>query len=92
MCASWRTLHDAQNGPQNRKKLISAIKYGGWAGAEVVNGALSAPARHPGHPPGSLPGSQSGWPVSQDASRDAMLYVYESLALFFRTHALLHPM
>ena len=78
------TLHDAQNGPTNRARLSDAIKYAGWARVEVVNSAISAPARHPGHPAGSLPGSKSGWAVSQDASRDAMLYVYDELAIVFQ--------
>ena len=81
---SGGTLHDAQNGPQNRERLDEAIKYSGWADAEVVNGALSAPARHPGHPPGSIAGSQSGWPRSQDASLDTMLSVYDEIAKVFQ--------
>ena len=78
------TLHDAKNGLRNRSRLDEAIKYSGWTGAEVVNGAMSAPARHPGHPAGSAPGSQSGWPVSQDASLDATLSVYDVLAEVFQ--------
>lgn len=78
------TLHDAKNGPRNRERLNEAIKYSGWTGAEVVNGAMSAPARHPGHPAGSAPGSQSGWSVSQDASRDSLLHVYDELAGVFQ--------
>lgn len=78
------TLHTARTGPQNRARMNDAIQYAGWSGAEVVNGAMSAPARNPGHPPGSLPGSQSGWPVSQDSSREAMLNVYDELGRVFR--------
>jgi sugar phosphate isomerase/epimerase len=74
------TLTDARHGPRNRQRQVRAIELAGWVGAEVVNTALSAPARRPGHPPGSLPGSQHGWPVAQDASRDAMLTEYEALA------------
>ena len=81
---SGGTLHDAKNGPRNRERLDEAIKYSGWAGAEVVNGAMSAPSRHPGHPAGSVPGSQSGWPLAQDASLDAMLNVYDELAGVFQ--------
>ena len=81
---SGGTLHDARNAPRNRERLDDAIRFSGWSGAEVVNGAMSAPSRHPGHPPGSVPGSQSGWPVSQDASRDAMLSVYDVLATVFQ--------
>jgi sugar phosphate isomerase/epimerase len=78
------TLHDAKNGSRNRERLDEAIKYSGWSDAEVVNGALSAPARHPGRPPGSVPGSQSGWPRSQDASLDTMLSVYDEIAKVFQ--------
>ncbi|MSQ09157.1 MAG: sugar phosphate isomerase/epimerase [Dehalococcoidia bacterium] len=74
------TLTDAKHGPQNQARQLKAIQYAGWVGAEVVNGALSAPARYPGHPAGSKPGSQYGWPVSQDSSRDARMYDYEALA------------
>jgi len=81
---SGGTLMEAKNGPANREKQLKAIKYAGWAGAEVVNGAMSAPSRYPGHPAGSNPGSQSGWPVAQDASRDAMMWTYEGLAKVFQ--------
>jgi sugar phosphate isomerase/epimerase len=74
------TLTDARHGPGNRQRQLTAIQFAGWVGAEVVNTALSAPARRPGHPAGSLPGSQHGWPLAQDASRDAMLSEYEALA------------
>ncbi len=74
------TLTDARHGPKNREGQFKAIQYAGWAGAEVVNGALSAPSRYPGHPAGSKPGSGSGWPESQDSSRDAQMYDYEALA------------
>jgi sugar phosphate isomerase/epimerase len=78
------TLHTAKTGPQNRARLDQAIQYAGWTGAEVVNGAMSAPSRLPGHPPGSVPGSQSGWEISQDSSRDALLNVYDELAGVFQ--------
>jgi len=78
------TLHDARNGLRNRARLDEAIKYSGWSGAEVVNGAMSAPARHPGHPLGAAPGSVSGWSSSQDASLDATLSVYDELAGVFQ--------
>ena len=77
---SGGTLTDAKHGPRNRERLARAVQLASWVGAEVVNSALSAPARRPGHPPGSLPGSQHGWPVSQDASREARLSDYEGLA------------
>ncbi len=74
------TLHDAKNGPQNRARFDEAIKYAGWTGAEVVNGAMSAPTRHPD----LFPGAGSGYSESQDASRDTMLRVYEDLAPVFQ--------
>ena len=74
------TLLDAINGPRNRERLNEAIKYAAWSGAEVVNGAMSAPTRHPE----AYPGAASGYPVSQDASRDSMLRVYEDLAPVFQ--------
>ena len=78
------TLHTAKTGSENRKRLDEAINYAGWTGAEVVNGAMSAPPRLPGHPPGAAPGSQSGWEISQDSSRDALLNVYDELAGVFQ--------
>jgi sugar phosphate isomerase/epimerase len=78
------TLHTAKTGPQNQARLQEAIDYAGWTGAEVVNGAMSAPPRLPGHPAGAAPGSQSGWEISQDASRDAMLNTYDELAVIFQ--------
>lgn len=77
---SGGTLTDARHGPRNRQRQARALQFAAWVGAEVVNSALSAPPRRPGHPPGSLPGSQHGWPLAQDASRDAMLVEYEALA------------
>ena len=38
----------------------------------------------PRHPPGSIPGSVSGWPVSQDSSKDAQMWVYDELASVFQ--------
>ncbi len=78
------TLTEARHGPANREKLMRATEYAGQVGAEVVNGALSAPARYPGHPPGSIPGSISGWPRSQDSSKDAEMWVYDELASVFQ--------
>jgi len=75
------TLHDAKNGPQNRARLDEAINYAGWSGAEAVNGAMSAPTRHPD----LFPGAGSGYSESQDASRDTMLRVYEDLAPVFQS-------
>ncbi len=71
----------------NRARTLNAIELASSAGAEIVNGALSAPARYPGHPPGSIPASGSGWSTSQDSSRDAMLWMYDSIADFYRQAA-----
>lgn len=79
------TLTEGRNGPENRDKIMRAVEYAVDVGAEVVNGALSAPPRYPGHPPGSIPGSVSGWPKSQDASKDADMRVYDELADVFQT-------
>ena len=81
---SGGTVLEAQHGPANQDKMRRAIKYAGWSGAEVINGALSAPARYPGNPPGSLPASQHGWPKSQDSSKEAMLWVYDELAAVYQ--------
>ena len=81
---SGGTLTEAKNAPENIKKMKKAITYGKWSGAEVVNGAISAPARYPGNPPGSLPASGSGWSKSQDASKDADIWVYEHLAKVYQ--------
>lgn len=81
---SGGTVIEAQHGPANRERMERAINYAGWVGAEVINGALSAPSRYPGHPPGSLPGSVSGWPKSQDSSRESMLWVYDELARVYQ--------
>ena len=89
---SGGTLTDAKNGPANVKKINQAIKYAEWCGAEVVNGALSAPARYPGHPPGSLPGSQHGWPLSQDSSKDAMIWFLKEWQKILRMHVILQMM
>jgi sugar phosphate isomerase/epimerase len=78
------TFTDARHGPDNRQRQTTAIQFAGWVGAEVINTALSAPARRPGHPAGSLSGSQHGWPVAQDASRDAKLAEYEALATTYQ--------
>jgi sugar phosphate isomerase/epimerase len=59
----------------NRARLHDMVRAAGLMGADIVNGALSAPARYPGKP-----GSSSGWYRSQDSSRDAMIYDYERLA------------
>lgn len=72
---SGGTLVEAKNGPANRERQLRAIKFAGWAGAEVVNGAMSAPFRYPGKP-----GSSYGWPVSQDGSREQMMWTYEAIA------------
>lgn len=73
------SLVAARHYADNRNKLLRMIRYAGMLGVGIVNGALSAPARYPGKP-----GSSTGWPVSQDASRDAMIYDYERLAEEFQ--------
>lgn len=81
---SGGTVLEAKNGPANRVKMERSIRYAGLVGAEVVNGALSAPSRYPGNPPGSIPGSQSGWPKSQDSSKESMIWVYDELAKVYQ--------
>ncbi|NQW17148.1 MAG: sugar phosphate isomerase/epimerase [Chloroflexi bacterium] len=60
---------------ENKSRLARMIDVAGMIGVGIVNGALSAPQRHPTHPEFS-----PGHPKSQDASRDAMIYDYERLA------------
>ncbi len=72
---SGGSLTAAQGYKANRSRLEQMVNAASQIGAEVVNGALSAQARYPGKP-----GSSSGWPVSQDSSREAMIYEYERLA------------
>lgn len=76
---SGGTLTEARHGPANQEKQLRAIRYAGWIGAEMVNGALSAPFRYPGKP-----GSSTGWSVAQDASRDARLSDYEALSRVYQ--------
>ncbi|MBA31386.1 MAG: hypothetical protein CL748_02515 [Chloroflexi bacterium] len=78
------TLHDAKNGPRNIERLYKGIEIAEIVEAEIVNGALSAPARLPGYPAGSLPGSEKGWNISQDASKDSMLYIYDEIAKVYQ--------
>ena len=52
---SGGTLTEARHGPQNREKLMRAVEYAEHVGAEVVNGALSAPADIPGTHPDRFP-------------------------------------
>ena len=81
---SGGTLTEAKNGPQNIDKLKKSIIYGKHTGAEVVNGAISAPSRYPGNPEGSLPASGSGWNKSQDSSKEASMWVYEHLSRIYQ--------
>ncbi len=81
---SGGSLIDARIARNNRERLLKAVDLAAWSGAQVVNGSISAPARYPGHPPGSLPASSSGWPISQDSSRDARLWTFESLSRIYR--------
>ena len=81
---SGGTVLEARTGLRNREKMERSIKYAALVKAEVINGALSAPARYPGNPPGSLPASQHGWPKSQDSSKEAMTWVYDELSKVYR--------
>lgn len=72
---SGGSLTAAKNYQANRAKLERMVRAAALLGTEVVNSALSAPARYPGKP-----GSGSGWYVSQDSSREGMIYEYERLA------------
>lgn len=72
---SGGSLVAARGYADNVDKLSRMIDAAEQVGADVVNGALSAPARQP-----NGRNSSPGWPVSQDASRDAMIYDYERLA------------
>jgi sugar phosphate isomerase/epimerase len=69
------SLTAAKGFKDNRDRLHRMVDTAGVVGADVINGALSAPTRYPGKP-----GSSSGWYRAQDSSRDAMIYDYERLA------------
>ena len=56
----------------------------GITGAEVVNGAISAPIRYPGSPEGSSYASGTGWIKSQDSSKEATLWIYEHLSKIYQ--------
>jgi sugar phosphate isomerase/epimerase len=71
---SGGSLTAAAGYKENRDRLHRMIDTAQTVGADIVNGALSAPTRYPGKP-----GSGSGWYKSQDSSRDAMIYDYERL-------------
>lgn len=76
---SGGSLTDGQHGLTNQARLAKAIKYAGWTGIGIVNGALSAPNRFPGKPWFS-----PGFFRSQDASREASLADYRELAAALR--------
>lgn len=76
---SGGSVIDAHHGPANQEKMERSIQYAGWAGAEVINGALSAPLKYP-----TDRADQSGWPHSQDASRDQNLFFYDELAKVYQ--------
>ncbi|HCV27230.1 MAG TPA: hypothetical protein DGB32_02785, partial [Dehalococcoidia bacterium] len=69
------SLTEAKGYKANRDRLHQMVDMADSVGADVINGALGAPARYPGKP-----GSSTGWTVAQDSSRDAMIYDYERLA------------
>ena len=81
---SGGTLTEAKNGPENIEKIKKSIIYGTITGAEVVNGAISAPIRYPGSPEGSAYASSSGWPKSQDSSKEATMWIYEHLSKIYQ--------
>ena len=76
---SGGSLTDGRYGLNNQERLAKAVKFAGWAGIGIVNGALSAPPRYPGKP-----GISPGWSKSQDASREASLADYRELAAALR--------
>ena len=78
------TLIGAKQILDNEKRFNNAIHYATMVGAEIINGALSTPSRNPGHPAGSLPGSGTGWSISQDASRESLISVYEEMSGIFQ--------
>lgn len=73
------SLIDPRSGPAARERVLTAVRNAAWAGAEVVNGACSTPARYP-----SGKSYSPGWPRSQDASRDASMYEYEAMAAAYQ--------
>jgi sugar phosphate isomerase/epimerase len=74
------SLTAAKGFRDNRDRLHRLVDTAQAVGADVINGALGAPARYPGKP-----GSSTGWNVAQDSSRDAMIYDYERLATELQT-------
>lgn len=76
---SGGSLTDGRNGVSNQDRLAKAIRFAGWAGIGVVNGALSAPPRYPGKP-----GFSPGWTKSQGSSREASLADYRELSAALR--------
>ncbi len=74
------SLTAAKGFKDNRDRLHRLVDTAQAVGADVINGALGAPARYPGKP-----GSSTGWNVAQDSSRDAMIYDYERLATELQT-------
>ena len=81
---SGGTLTEAKNGPENIEKIKKSIIYGTITGAEVVNGAISAPIRYPGSPEGSAYASSSGWPKSQDSSKETTVWIYEHVSKIYQ--------
>ena len=81
---SGGTLTEAKNAPENIRKMEKSINYAKITGAEVVNGAISAPIRYPGSPEGSSYASGTGWFKSQDSSKEATLWIYEHLSKIYQ--------
>jgi sugar phosphate isomerase/epimerase len=69
------SLTSARGYAENVNKLTRLIDVAELMGTGVVNGSLSSPQRRQVGPARSR-----GLPVSQDASRDAMIYDYERIA------------
>ena len=63
------------------RKLLTAIRYAGWTGAQIVNTALVNPPTHPGGPGVGRQGEE----VSQGASRTATASDYAHTAERLRT-------
>ena len=71
---------DPRWGKKNREQQRRAIRFAGWLGAEVVNGAISSPARYE-----TELAMMMGATKSQDSSRDARMSEYEAIAAVYQT-------
>ena len=73
------SFSDPRWGKANRERQRRAIAYAGWLKAEVVNGAISSPARYETELAMML-----GRTRSQDSSRDARMSEYEAIAAVYQ--------